>query len=106
MNGRRLLLAVLALTVISGSALAQTPRNPVRLPCSDYQKIASQLDKRYEEAPVSMGIQSNGNLLQIFASKESGTWTVLSIAPTGKSCIIAAGKSWESFDAVEFEPET
>lgn len=106
MFGRASLIAGLAVLTMAGNAMGQAPRSPVRVPCSDYKEIAKQLDTRYHEAPVSMGIQSNGNLLQIFASKENRSWTVLSIAPTGKSCIIAAGKSWENFEIDPIDPET
>jgi Holliday junction DNA helicase RuvA len=39
--------------------------------------VKEQLAKRYEEAPVSTGLQSNGNVLQIFTSERTGTWTVV-----------------------------
>jgi hypothetical protein len=79
-----------------GPGMAQQVSNDVRVPCHRYDEIASQLGSRYREAPVSLGVQTNGNLLQVFASPESGTWTILSTSPTGMTCVIAAGKSWES----------
>ena len=54
-----------------------------RLPCHAYAEIARQLGTTYAEAPVSLGLQSNGNLLQVFSSAESGSWTIVSIAPDG-----------------------
>ena len=38
----------------------------------------------------------NGKLIQVFVSTETGTWTIISTAPTGVSCIVAAGESWET----------
>lgn len=66
------------------------------LPCSRYDSIRRQLNQDYAEEPVSLGLQSNGNLLQIFASAESGTWTIVSMAPNGTACVVAAGASWEN----------
>jgi hypothetical protein len=40
-------------------------------------------------------VMSNGNVLQVFASPDTGTWTIVSIAPSGLSCVLAAGQSWE-----------
>src|SRR5262245_32207677 len=79
-----------------GPGSAQQIGTEVRVPCHRYDEIARQLGHRYREAPVSLGVQTNGNLLQVFASSESGTWTILSTSPTGMTCVIAAGKSWES----------
>jgi hypothetical protein len=84
------------LALSAAIAAAEEPPLPDRVPCSDYASIAQQLGARYEEAPVSLGLQSNGNVLQVFASATSGTWTVVSLTPSGYACILAAGESWES----------
>jgi hypothetical protein len=65
------------------------------LPCHLYTEVARQLGASYDEAPVSLGLQSNGNLLQVFASTKSGTWTIVSTTPNGLACILAAGENWE-----------
>ena len=79
------------------------PNNP-RMPCHNASEIAKQLSSRYAEAPVAFGLQSNGNLLQVYSSEEKGTWTVVSTTPTGTSCIVAAGKRWESLPVVKNDP--
>jgi hypothetical protein len=53
---------------------------------------------------VAFGLQSNGNLLQVYSSEEKGTWTVVSTTPTGMSCIVAAGKRWESLPLTSNDP--
>jgi hypothetical protein len=88
---------VLGLGLLAGTpSLAQQATSEFRLPCHRYDEIARQLGSRYKEAPVSLGVQTNGHLLQVFASPERGTWTILSTSPTGVACVIAAGSSWES----------
>ena len=79
------------------------PANP-RLPCHDYVKMAEHLGAKYAEKPVAFGMQSNGNLLQVFASPDTGTWTILSVSPKGTSCIVAAGKSWEDMPKIKDDP--
>lgn len=79
------------------------PSNP-RMPCHNAVEIAKQLSNKYDEAPVAFGLQSNGNLLQVYASEEKGTWTVVSTTPAGMSCIVAAGKRWESLPVVKSDP--
>ncbi len=75
-----------------------------RLPCHDYVKMAEHLGAKYAEKPVAFGMQSNGNLLQVFASSDTGTWTILSVSPKGTSCIVAAGKSWEDMPKSKDDP--
>jgi hypothetical protein len=83
---------------------AQTAPNNSRMPCHNAMEIAKQLSNKYAEAPVAFGLQSNGNLLQVYSSEEKGTWTVVSTTPGGVSCIIAAGKRWESLPAIKSDP--
>lgn len=52
------------------------------------------LAERYQETGKALCIAGQINLVEVFASK-AGTWTILVTTPEGKSCIIAAGSSWE-----------
>jgi hypothetical protein len=100
----RLSTALLAFSLAAPAARAEAP-TPVRpLPCSDYKAVREQLAKRYEEAPISTGLQSNGNVLQVFTSERTGTWTVVSTTPAGVSCILAVGRSWEEMHRADLNP--
>lgn len=89
-------LAIGLALAVGRPANAQMPGPEGRLPCHDYQKIAETLGKRYGETPVSLGLQTNGHLLQVFSSAASGSWTILSVTPSGIGCIVAAGRNWQS----------
>ncbi len=78
-------------------------RRPRRLPCFSYGEVARQLKGTYQEAPVSLGLQANGNLLQVFSSARSGSWTIVSTSPDGKACILAAGRNWENLKAATLD---
>jgi hypothetical protein len=95
---------VFACGAFAGPLAAQTAPNNARMPCHNASEIAKQLSNRYDEAPVAFGLQSNGNLLQVYFSEEKDTWTVVSTTPSGMSCIVAAGKRWESLPAVKKDP--
>jgi hypothetical protein len=88
-----LVVASVAGLVLAGAVRADTTQVPG--PCSSREAIVSSLAKDYREAPVSVGMMANGNLMQIFASPDTRTWTIISTAPDGMSCVMAAGKSWE-----------
>lgn len=95
---RRPLAAIAVMSFVAFAAdLAAAPDDPVpRLPCHAHDEIARQLDRRYGEQPVSIGLQANGNLLQVFISDQTGSWTILSTTPAGLACILAAGRGWEN----------
>ena len=87
--------ALLALGLMPSAALAQPAATDQRPPCADYREVQRQLAAGYGEAPVAAGLRSNGELLQVFASPESGTWTIVSTTPQGTACVLAAGRHWE-----------
>ena len=62
--------------------------------CGSRADFIKALSDKYQESGKAIGIAGQVNLVEIFASK-AGTWTILVTTPQGKSCIIAAGSSWE-----------
>ena len=95
---RRLLLATglaIACSGSVGSFGAQPAPSEPAIPCHQALEIAKHLSAKFNETPVAVGLQSNGNMLQVYASEEKGTWTVVSTTPAGMSCILATGKGWE-----------
>ncbi len=99
--------ALLASCLLLAAGAAAQPSPTVLgtpLPCSDYGEVKRQLRARYDEAPVSLGLQSNGNVLQVFASARSGSWTIVSTSPSGLTCVIAAGRGWEAATPPSADP--
>ncbi len=45
----------------------------------------------------------DGQLMEVLTS-EHGTWTVLLTSPSGRTCVIAAGTSWESLRNARLTP--
>ena len=43
-----------------------------------------------------MGLNQSNGVLEVYASDETGTWTILVTSPDGKACLLAAGKMWEA----------
>ena len=87
--------ALLALGPLPSAAHAQPAATDPHPLCPEYREVRRQLAAGYGEAPVAVGLRSNGELLQVFASAESGTWTIVSTTPQGTACVLAAGRHWE-----------
>ncbi len=98
--------SLFALFAVMASAAANAGRAEAAAAasCHDYKALVAALGKRYGEAPVSLGMQSNGHALQVFASALGDSWTVLSIAPDGTGCIVAAGHHWQTREVGPADP--
>lgn len=62
--------------------------------CGDRGALTAEIATKYGESLVAGGVQkSRGSLtvMEIWASSETGTFTVLLTQPNGMSCVVAAG---------------
>ena len=71
--------------------------------CGERASLLKQLEGNYKEALVSMGLASNGSIVELTKSDE-GTWTILLTSPKGLTCLIAAGEHWEVLKQKKSEP--
>ncbi len=62
--------------------------------CAPRADLARVLSQRHSEAPVALGLASNGNLMEVFASDLGETWTLVMSMPNGISCVVVAGEGW------------
>jgi len=72
------------------------------IPCGDRADIVDRLKNIYAEKPTSIGVTANGAIIEVYVS-EDGTFSVLVTAPTGGSCLVASGQSWEQLPIVTAE---
>ena len=62
--------------------------------CGSRADFVKALTDKFQEQGKALAIAGQSNLLEIYTSK-AGTWTILMTSPAGRTCIIAAGNSWE-----------
>ena len=86
--------AVLAISAVSVAAPGTASANQL---CGERDEFVEKLNRAYGERPASAGLESEGNLVEIFRSDE-GSWTILATQPTGISCIVAVGEAWTEGD--------
>lgn len=73
--------------------------------CAKREMIIERLASKYGETRQSAGLNQNNGMVEVFASTETGTWTILVTMPTGLSCLMAAGKAWQGLADLEDLPE-
>ena len=81
-----------ALVLATQQALAEAPKRN----CAQRDQVLERLTTKFGETRQSIGLGSKNRVLEVYASDETGTWTVTVTMPTGKTCIVAAGRSFEN----------
>lgn len=81
-------LGIMALA--AAQARAEAPRN-----CAPRPVVLERLASGYGETRQSIGLGAQGAVVEVFASAETGSWTITVTAPSGLTCLVASGQSFE-----------
>lgn len=69
--------------------------------CSTRDEVLRLLDEKYDEQVVSIGVTNVGGLLEVLASKDGKTFSIIITSPKGTACLVAAGEGWKSMKAIK-----
>lgn len=75
------------------NAQAQTARGAMQ--CGARAEVMAVLSGKYRETRRGLGMAGPSGVVELFASAESGTWTVTVTLPDGRTCLMASGAGWE-----------
>ena len=64
--------------------------------CAERSVVLNELGARYHETRHAMGLAGNSTMMELFASAETGTWTLTVTAPDGTTCLVASGDGFQS----------
>ena len=67
--------------------------------CGNRELVVERLTSKYGESRQSIGMAPQGRVVEVYASLETGTWTITVTTPNGVTCLVASGQSYEDFDA-------
>ena len=85
---------IIAAALIAGMATAAQ----AQMVCDTRDSIVEMLGKVYGEVRRGGGL-GGGNLLEIWVSEATGTFSILQTYPSGFTCIVAAGDGWHDYTA-------
>lgn len=60
--------------------------------CAKRDAVVSRLATAYGETRQSMGLAANNAVIEVFASDETGTWTITVTTSDGQTCLVASGQ--------------
>jgi hypothetical protein len=84
----RVVLGVLLLSAVAVQCHAQQAF------CGPRAEVLKQLADRYHEAPIALGVGTNGRVLEILSSPDGSTWTALTVGTDGTACVVMSGEQW------------
>ena len=84
-------LGVGALLLATNHAFAQQHRN-----CAERERVVSRLAEGFGETRQVMGLGANNSVVEMYASQETGTWTITITTPNGRTCLVASGQAFEA----------
>ena len=87
-------IAVLCLLIGLTPAVAQAQNNN----CGPRERVLTTLAEKYQETRRSIGLATQGRVMEVFASDESGSWTIIVTMPNGVTCLVASGQAFEEVD--------
>lgn len=63
--------------------------------CAPRHQVVDRLAEKYGETRQSIGLGSNNAVMEVFASSETGTWTITVTMVSGMTCLVASGQAFE-----------
>ena len=85
----KIVLLIFAAVLLWAAVAEATPPH-----CDKRKNIADKLNKKYEEQSVAVGLAVNGSLLEVFASPNGETWSIIVSNTKGRACVLATGEGW------------
>lgn len=68
--------------------------------CAPRDMVITRLADKYGETRQSMGLGANNNMMEVFASLETGSWTITVTTAQGMTCLVASGQAFEELAEV------
>lgn len=73
--------------------------------CAPRDVVLDRLASKFGESRQSVGLGPNNQMVEVFASADTGTWTITVTQPTGLTCLVASGQAFETLAEALPTPE-
>jgi hypothetical protein len=88
-----------AMLLAGHRALAETPAT-----CAPHDVVERQLQRRYGETRQMIALAGPQVLVELYASRQGGTWTLTVTSPDGTSCLAGSGDAYEALGKTAAAP--
>ena len=80
---------------MAGDQIAPVQMSPAQMVCGKRTDMIQQLGEKYGETRRSLGLAGARGVVELYASEETGSWTILLTSPQGTACMMAAGEAFQ-----------
>jgi hypothetical protein len=89
---------------IGALALMWTSPAAAQMVCTERADVVTHLGKKFSEAPVALGVASNGGVVEVLTNESGESWTIIITMPNGMTCMLASGENWEAIPLIPVGP--
>jgi hypothetical protein len=89
---------VIALVTAFAAGNVPVPAAAQAVSCSDHATMVRHLAENWGESRQSVALDAQNAMVEVFASSETGTWTLTVTRPGGPTCMVASGHAFEKVD--------
>lgn len=82
--------------ILAALAVCLAVPAPAQTSCAPRENVVKRLAEGYGESRQAMGLGGNNAVMEVFASEETGSWTITVTLPNGMTCLLASGQSFEN----------
>ena len=86
---------LMALSFSVGAILLAGTHAQAQANCHPRDLVVTRLAERYGESRQSIGLAANNTVVEVFASLDTGTWTITVTRPGGPACLVASGEGFQ-----------
>lgn len=86
----------LAVGLFLALVLATIQPAQAMMACGERTIIVDRLAAKFDEHRASLMIDNQGNLVEIFSNRVTGSWTLLITRPGGSTCVVSSGQDYTS----------
>ncbi|MFD1160165.1 hypothetical protein [Roseovarius aestuarii] len=83
-----------SVALIFGAAAMAPPAFAQSANCMPRDALVQKLMNKFDEEPQGGGLQNAQQLLEVWSSDRTGSFTVFITRPNGQSCVVATGQNW------------
>ena len=93
-----------AFLLLAGAALMVRPAT-AQTALAPRAEVVKLLGDKYAEKPMALGLTETGGVIEVFASRDGATWTLVLTTPHGLSRLIASGEAWTPIKELAGNPD-
>ena len=82
--------------VVASAALLIPTVAAAQQQCAPRPVVIERLATAFGETRQSVGLAQGNRVIEVFASTQSGSWTITVTMPDGTMCLVAAGTAYET----------